>query len=134
LAKVGLNHKLENLITSIVERDTLVKKSDKIYKNKKTTKFDYYIYPSHGWNYCKNDDSKNMYNFIFHFGFALFCIGLMIMERWKIRLNLWKVSSIWMKLLNDIACNFHGNLIQIQVQLNWIHDIQLKRNKLQNVV
>jgi len=83
LANIGLNHKLEDLITSIVECDTLIKKSNQIYKSKKTTKIDYYIYPSHGWNYCKNDDFTNIYNFIFHLGFALFCIGLMIMERWK---------------------------------------------------
>jgi len=38
-----------------------------------------------------------------------------------------------MKLLNDVTCNFNRNSIQIQVQLNWIHDIQLKISKMKIV-
>ncbi len=39
---------------------------------------------------------------------------------WKNELLLWKLSFIWMKILNNIACN-----------LNWIQ-ILLKKNKIQN--
>ncbi len=86
MENVGLNHKLEYVITSIVECDTLVKK---VRPNLQKLKI-------------KNRQIWLLY-----------------------------ISITSMKLLNDIACNFNRYSIQIQIQLNWIHDIQLKRNKLQ---
>jgi len=50
-------------------------------------------------------------------------LGLHIVLHYKWEWNdeknvliLWKLISIWMKILNDIACNLNG----IQIPLNWI--------------
>ncbi len=50
----------------------------------------------------------------------------MIMKWWKHKLIFWKLSSIWMEILNDIAYNLnqiefneHKFLNVIQIQLNW---------------
>jgi hypothetical protein len=38
---------------------------------------------------------------------------------------LWKLYSIWLKILNDIACNSNW------IQIHCIHEIQLKINEMQ---
>jgi hypothetical protein len=58
--------------------------------------------------------------FIYLFAWALYCCAQLVTINQSIgektKLILWKLSSIWMKILNDIACNL--NLILIQFQLN----------------
>jgi hypothetical protein len=77
-------------------------------------------------------DSKTFYT-----TWAPHCYAWPMVIDWLIdeknELILWKLSSIWMKILNDITCNFNwieSNYDLIRLKFNSIQ-IQLKRNDMQ---
>jgi hypothetical protein len=56
------------------------------------------------------------------------CFGLpFMMKWWENEFILWNFNSIWLKILNDIACNSNW------IQIHCIHEIQLKINEMQMV-
>jgi len=60
----------------------------------------------------------------FSLGFALHTLLVMI-NWWKNELILWKLNSIWKKILNDIACNLHWIEFML-IELNSKFEIEFK--------
>jgi hypothetical protein len=51
----------------------------------------------------------------------------------KNELIFWKLSSIWMKILNDIACNLNLILIQFQLNSNTLNEISIVSIQLNSI-
>jgi hypothetical protein len=76
-------------------------------------------------------------NFIYLFTWALHCCALLVTINQsfdeKNELILWKLSSIWMKILNDIACNLNLILIQFQLNSNTLNEISIVSIQLNSI-